>query len=120
MKPDFDLMRRLMLDIANRPISNDPPHIQYTDCDEKTINWHLAHLINTNFLKGKVLGPAMAPDAVAVLGITPDGYEFVKAAEDDTLWQKSKSWMLQIAVPITIRAVFEWLKAEAKAKLGIP
>jgi len=120
MKPDFDLMRRLMLDIADRPISNDPPHIQYTDSDEKTINWHLAHLIDANFLKGKVLGSSMAPNDVAVVGITPDGYEFVKAAENDTLWKKSKSWMLQTAVPITIRTVFEWLKVEAKAKLGIP
>lgn len=120
MKPDFDLMRRLMLDIANRPISNDPPHIQYTDCDQRTINWHLAQLIEADFLKGKVLGSAMAPDDVAVLGVTPDGYEFVKAVENDTLWQKSKSWVRQTAIPITIRTVFEWLKAEAKAKFGIP
>jgi len=120
MKPDFDLMRRLMIDIANRPISNDPPHIQYTDCDEKTINWYLAYLIDGNFLKGKVLGSSLAPDHIAVLGITHDGYEFVKAAENDTLWQKLKLYMLQTAVPFTIRTVFEWLKAEAKAKIGIP
>jgi hypothetical protein len=71
-------------------------------------------LIDGNLLKGKVLGSSMAPDAVAVLGITPDGYKFVKAAENDTLWQKSKSWMLQTAVPITIRAVFKWLIERAK------
>ena len=120
MKPDFDLVRRLMIDIANRPISNAPPHIQYTDCDAKTINWHLAYLIDANLLKGKVLGLSMAPDRVAVLGITPAGYEFVRVAEDDTLWRRSKSWMLKTAVPFTIQALFEWLKAEAKAKLGIP
>jgi hypothetical protein len=36
----------------------------------------------------------MAPDAVAILGVTPAGYEFVKTVENDTLWQKSKSRML--------------------------
>jgi hypothetical protein len=77
MIPDQKLLQRLMADIANIPISNEPPHIQYRDVDEMTINWHLAHLISMNLLKGKILGPSHAPNAVAILGITSDGYEFL-------------------------------------------
>lgn len=84
MKPDPNLLRRLMIDIANRPISEEPPHIQYPDVDEMTVNWHLAHLIEINLLKGKVLGSSMAPTAVAILGITPAGSEFLKGKQKDT------------------------------------
>jgi hypothetical protein len=77
MKPDPDLLRRLMTDIANRPDSSDPPH--YPDVDEKTVNCHLAHLVDADLLKGQVLRSGTVPVAVAVLRVTPAGYKFPDA-----------------------------------------
>ncbi len=75
MMPNDDLIRRIMLDISEHPINPPKPH--YSDYNELEIDWHLAYLIESKYLKGKILGPASMPLTVVITGITPSGYNLI-------------------------------------------
>lgn len=98
MKPEPDLLRRIMLDTANSP----NPYLlklTYQDLDSAKVDWHIAHLVKCGVLDGSVLDNGGILHAVAITGIPPKGYEFVAAIENDTVWQKIKAWTTKTAVP---------------------
>jgi hypothetical protein len=57
---------------------------------------------------------------INITGITWEGYEFIGAASDETLWAKAKSSVLKHGSSITFDLLLEWLKAERKKRLGVP
>lgn len=61
----------------------------------------------------------LLPSAVP-LSITWEGYEFLDAAKDDTLWNKAKDKVIKPAGGVAFGVLVEWLKAEAKTRFGIP
>lgn len=60
-----------------------------------------------------------SPNAL-LLNITWDGYEFLDAAKDDTIWEKAKNTIFKTSSGITFDLLLEWLKAEGRQKLGLP
>ena len=58
-----------------------------------------------------------SPSAL-LLCLTWLGHEFLDAAKDDTIWTKAKETILKPGVSMTFNFLIEWLKAEAKTKLG--
>jgi len=55
-----------------------------------------------------------------VFRLTWNGQDFADAATDDTIWKKAKEKVLQPASSWTFALLLEYLKAEIKAKLGLP
>jgi hypothetical protein len=109
MKPDPDLLRRIVLDIVNNGIPQTFKP-KYPDVDNAVVDWHTAHLIKTGFLKGSIMEHLGVVHDVAITDIEPKGYELATALENDTTWNRVKDWSTKIAVPATATAIFEYLK----------
>jgi hypothetical protein len=52
--------------------------------------------------------------------LTWDGYEFLESAKDENLWGKAKSIVIKPAGGVAFGVLLDWLKAEAKSRLGMP
>ena len=59
-----------------------------------------------------------SPSAL-LLELTWNGYEFLNAAKDDTIWAKAKNTLFKTTTSITFDLLLEWLKAEGRNKLGL-
>jgi len=59
-----------------------------------------------------------SPNAI-LLEVTWNGHEFLNAAKDATIWEKAKATLFKTSTSITFDLLVEWLKAEARQKLGL-
>ena len=60
------------------------------------------------------------PSVVILERLTWSGHEFADAANDGALWAKAKTNVIGPAGGVAFTVLLEWLKAEAKSRLGIP
>ena len=127
MKRDFDLIRRIMAHIETiQPghFSDENSFIVHLglgeEYDRATILEHIGLLIEENFVKGKIHKSFDGIiDAVRITGLTWKGYDFIDASKDESIWNKAKETILKPTVSITFSLLLEWLKEEAKKKIGL-
>ncbi len=86
-----------------------------------TIYAHIELLLEEDFIKGKIhKNHDNIIDALHITGLTWKGHDFIDAAKDESIWMKAKETILKPTVSITFSLLLEWLKEEAKKKLGLP
>jgi DNA-binding transcriptional ArsR family regulator len=120
MKRDFDLIRRILADIENVPAGKSLDKISYPEYDQPTIYEHVNILEEAGLIKAKILKAGTGIGAVHISGLTWAGHDFLNSAKDDSIWQKAKDTVLKPTASITFGLLLEWLKTEAKQKLGLP
>ena len=120
MKRDMNLVRAILLWTENQEhgyVGGNPSIEGYT---EEEIGYHIylmyqAGLVNaadTTSMGDK------SPNAL-LLGVSWLGHEFLDAAKDETIWSKAKNTILKPTAGVAFDVLLEWLKAEARKKLGI-
>ena len=122
MKRDFDLVRKILLEIEAAPIevTNFSFNTLEGYDDMAVVNEHIDLLIDAGLVKGAVMRGLSGIVAVSIQGLTWKGYDFIDAAKDDSIWTKAKETVLKPTVAITFGLLLDWLKQEAKMKLGLP
>jgi hypothetical protein len=122
MQRDLDLIRKLLLLMESEEhgfFGSEPIEVEgYT---EDQIGFHmyllgeagLAKVVDTTHIQSN--SPSAAP-----LHLTWAGYEFLEAAKDETLWGKAKEKVIKPAGGVAFSVLVEWLKAEARTRLGLP
>jgi hypothetical protein len=121
MKRDFDLIRKIVIAIAAEPAGSGYFSVSFPDeYDNPTVYEHIEMLIEAGLVEGEVSRSIdMGITGIAIRGLTWAGHDFLDSIKDDTIWQKAKTTILKPTVSFTFSLFLEWLKAEAKAKLGI-
>lgn len=121
MKRDMNLVREILIWTENQEhgrVSGNPKIEGYAE-EEVAYHVHLmeqAHLVkafDTTSMADK------SPQAI-LIELTWDGYEFLDAARDETIWVKAKNTIFTTTKNITFDILLEWLKAEARRGLGLP
>ena len=121
MKRDFDLIRRIMTDIENMPANKRYTDITYLkDYDPPTVYAHIELLLDAGLIKGDLTKLAGGGRSISINGLSWPGHDFLDATKDDTIWNKARESILKPGASITFGILLEWLKIEAKQKLGIP
>lgn len=121
MKRDLDLIRKLLLAMEEHEHGFAPQRIHIDGYNEDQIGYHI-YLLGEAGLAKVVETTSMgnaSPNALP-LNLTWAGYEFLEAAKDETLWRKAKEKLVQPAGGVAFSVLIEWLKAEAKSRLGLP
>ena len=54
-----------------------------------------------------------------VIEMTWKGHDFLDATKDETVWDKARQTILKPAAGIAFDVLVDWLKAQAKLRLGI-
>jgi len=124
MKRNFDLIRRIMVHVEKVPPNHfvDEVSLQYLSDEygQEIVLQHVKLLMEENFLKGKIhQNHNDVIDKIRITEITWKGHDFIEAAQDDSIWNKAKETVLKPTVSITFSLLLEWLKQEAKIKLGL-
>jgi hypothetical protein len=122
MKRDLDLVRSLLQWMeAQEGGRNVGWKIEIEGYTDEQIGFH-AHLMAQ-------AGLIQAADATYMeshtpiakpISITWQGYEFLEASKDNTLWAKAKKHVIAPAGGVAFSVLSEWLKAEAKRRLSLP
>lgn len=120
MKRDMDVVRKIVLTLreSDRAIDN------VEDLDESQYLMHAQLLVEAGLAEGQVVSymenATNIPSRAVLLRLTWAGQEFADAIDDDTLWKKAKDNVIKPGVSWSFVVLGEWLKAEARARLGIP
>jgi hypothetical protein len=121
MKRDLDLIRKLLLAMEAREHAFVQEELSIEDYTEEQIGFHVYLLGEAGLAKvGENTHILSKSPSALPLHLTWAGYEFLEAAKDETLWGKAKEKVIKPAGGVAFGVLVEWLKAEAKAKLGLP
>lgn len=119
MKRDFDLIRRILVDIENIPARGQRQDFSCEGYDTAMINQHIVSLIEAGLVKG-TSNSTNVRTTVLVDDLTWAGHDFLDAMKDDTIWNKAKEHVLKPGVSFTFGLLLQWLEVKAKEKLGLP
>jgi len=120
MKRDMDLVREILnwAEDQEHGFVEDNPKIE--GYSEEEIGYHIYIMNEAGLvLAEEITSMADKSPRAVLLRLTWGGYEFLGAAKDNTIWNKAKNTIFKSATSITFDLLMEWLKAEARHKLGL-
>jgi hypothetical protein len=124
MKRDMDLIRLILRQVesCDDPYGMESQAIAIEGYSEAQISGHIKMLIYGGLLEAKDESGEMGggSDSYIGLNLTWEGQDFLSVAQDDSIWQKAKETVLKPAASMTFSILLEWLKQEAKIKIGLP
>lgn len=120
MNRDMNLVRAVLRSAVDCPhgIIGENPKIE--GYDDECIAYHVYLMAQAGLVKAAnvTFGESRSPQAL-LDEITWAGYDFADAAADDAIWKKASVTVLRHGASFTFDLLKEWLKAEAKTKLGL-
>ncbi len=108
MKRDFELIRKLLLDIEGEEVDLSP----FT---EDQILYHKALLLEAGLAEGpKPHYPSQKsseiPDLVIIKKLTWEGHDFIGAIRNEEHWKKAKEWIKEAGKILTLETIKEAIK----------
>ena len=118
MKREMDIVRDIVFAVrdSSEPIDGVP------GIPPDVFAYHAQILKEAGMIEAALIPNDGKQPAIAarVFRLTWEGQDFADAASDDTVWKKAKDNILKPAASWSFAILLEYLKAETKAKLGIP
>lgn len=117
MKRDMDLIRKILLWMEE----NDDHEIEIEGYSDDQVGHHCYLLMKAGLIEAADSSAmdSFAPTAIP-LSITWAGHEFLDSAKDNKIWAAAKEKVIGPAGGVAFAVLLEWLKAEAKRRLGLP
>ena len=112
----MEIIRQLLLQVEEDRYSQDVPGYEPAD-----VAYNAALILEQGLANG--------PDPIRMHGhivrvdldsLTWAGHDFLDAARDETIWNKAKEKFMKPGLSWTFGVLLEWLKAEIKARAGLP
>ena len=120
MKRNMDVVRKIVLALRE----SDEPIDHVDGIEEAQYLMHAELLIEAGLAEGEPVryleNASSYPSAVTLTRLTWQGQDFADAIDDDTLWTKAKVKVIKPGASWTFSLLLEWLKAEARTRLGLP
>jgi hypothetical protein len=120
MKRDFDLIRRILIEVENKPAGETIPEIRYPEYDGRTVDEHIYLLHEAGLLKLQIISGMAGHKQYEIIDLTWPGHDLLDAMKDDNLWIKAKEQVLKPGASFTFGLLLQWLEVKAKEKLGLP
>lgn len=118
---DFDLIRRILLDVEGFPANSPSMILSYPDeYDQDVVNEHLCLLIEADLIHGKPLRAMDGIVQVTVRGLTWAGHDFIDASKDKAIWEKAKTLIKEKGGAITFEVLKSLLTRFVGEGLGLP
>lgn len=121
MKRDLDLARLLLLEIESCESAwglDESPEIP--GYEREQIAYHIKLLNEAGLIDAEDCS-SMGPGGFdwSPGSLTWYGHEFLDAARDATIWNKSKETIIKTSTSMTFDILLEFLKMKVKEKIGI-
>jgi hypothetical protein len=120
MKRDFELIRKILLEVESSPAGSGPISIEFPgEYDQPTVNHHVDLLIDAGLINGKVIKGNSGIVAMALSGLTWAGHDFIDTASKDTLWRQALEIVKEKGGAVTLDILKELLKQLARNAIGL-
>jgi hypothetical protein len=121
MKRDFELVRKILLQVESTPAGFGPIALEFPDeYDQALVNEHVDLLLQANLIQGKLVRSMQGIIGMAIQGLTWEGHEFLEAAAKDTLWKKALEAAKEKGLALTLDVLKELLKSLALKAAILP
>lgn len=118
MKRDMDLIRAILLALADMP-SEGSALSKLDGVDKRLFDEHVLWLQEAGLIEAKISQDGLKKVTVAIaLRLTWSGCEFADSVRSDTLWAKAKATVLKPAGSWTFSILGDWLKTELLTSIG--
>lgn len=122
MKRNFELARLILqkMEDCDNPWPLIGP-LQFDGYNNDQISYHILILEDAGLLEphhesiGDSNGTRLIPGR-----LTWQGHDFLSLTQDSTIWTKAKETIIKPGVSFTFDLLWEWLKVQAKDKIGFP
>jgi hypothetical protein len=98
MKRDMDLIRQILLEVEKLPASEMWTATPLLTFNQAEVVAHVQLAIDANLVDARY----RLPDSATILRITNDGYDFLEASKQQSLWDRAKSKITAAGLPLTI------------------
>jgi|SRR5512132_337393 hypothetical protein len=120
MKRDLDLVRQVLLQIEALP-AGPPAQYRTSEIDDPVLLAHFELVIAAGLVNGKIArSQGVRGDVISISGLTWEGHEWIEMVRSETMWDETKSTLLENGGVLT----FELTKAVAskllRARLALP
>jgi len=103
MKRDFELVRKLLLELEGEE------SVDLSTYTQEQVNYHKALIKEAGFADGVIHYPSThqtdVPDRTMLNRLTWEGHEFLDKAKDDKVWNKAKSIIKDKGVSLSLDAL---------------
>jgi hypothetical protein len=113
----MDLFRAILLAVEEYPSGKPWPAVPLLDFPITEVVGHLRLVADAGLVEARFLGP-INNEAAMVLRITNDGYDFLEASKQPTLWEKAKEQLKSSGIPLTVYALKQALDMLIKSHFG--
>lgn len=119
MKRNFDLIRTILCDAETVAPGALISALSYPGFEHLIVRAHVLMLFDAGLLDGEMMTTKFPLAAFRIIGLTWEGHDFLDSMRDDETWDKAKRNVLSPAGGAVFSVLSDWLKAEAKARLGL-
>lgn len=110
MKRDLELIRKILLTVEEHE-DLEPFDLELEDYDENKINFHLQLLDEASFIETILERDETGAIVLAQpIRMTWKGFEFLDMARNNNVWEKSKKFVAQKSVSVSISMFVEIMK----------
>ena len=88
MQRDWELIRRILMEVENLPSGGITQSIQIEGVDSATVAEHIKLLVNKGFLDGETYDLNAGSSGYVIKGISWEGHDFLENARNDTVWKR--------------------------------
>ncbi len=118
MKRDLDLIRQILIRIEECPDPQGPGEIQIEGYSSEQISYHIKLLAGAGLIEAHDLS-ASGDIYWLAGGLTWQGHEFLDAARNDTVWNRTKDIIKEKGGSIPFTLVQEIVVMVAKTVFGL-
>ena len=120
MKRDMDLVRKILLALEEQESGFAEHKFKVEGYSEDEVGYHVLLLMEAGLVHGVDMTHLGSKNPVAAPSrLTWQGYEFLDAARNDTLWNKAKGKVKEIGGSVAFSTLSTLLKKLAAEALGI-
>jgi hypothetical protein len=121
MTRDIELVRKLLLYFEEKLDDRLEERVVIDGYDESAIAYHMILLYEAGLIEGE---PSVSSTSKRIIRVYPmrltwEGHEFLAAARNDTVWQKTKAKITSGAGDVPYALLKELLLQTARAYIGL-
>ncbi len=119
MKRDLDLVRKILINIESNPVF-EVSQVEIEGHEFEEVAFHLLLLREAGFVDAIVEQDETGAICNALASrLTWHGFEFLDLARNDTVWNKSKTFLKDKALTISVSILTELLGRTLRTTLGL-
>jgi hypothetical protein len=121
MKRDFDLIRKMLLTIEERPSGWAPSELKIDGYTDEQVGYHAYLLVDGGYAKGEDASSMVSDSPEGMIQcLTWEGHDFIEAARDETRWRKAMGIVTAKGGSVTLDVLKQLLISIMKGTLNLP